>query len=148
MNSCPGKCPRFLRMVNYKRSTARQGRSPLYLTWDAVILTQAALLGPISFLSLNASLKLGTFLASLRRRSYLAVKSRAYKRPVVNYNAVLLFPPSQTTASLVSDVNHSFLTMATFETSLRPKYLQSCYFERFTSTRKLFLLLLYGPAGK
>lgn len=41
------------RMVNDKRSTARQGRSPLYLTWDAVILTQAALLGPRSFLSRN-----------------------------------------------------------------------------------------------
>lgn len=28
------------------------------------------------------------------------------------------------------------------------KYLQSCSFKRFTSTRKLFLLLLYGPAVK
>lgn len=58
LNSRPGKTSAFsFRTVNYKRSTARQGRSPLYLTWDAVILTRAALLGPISSLSPNADLK-------------------------------------------------------------------------------------------
>lgn len=105
LNSCPGKCPRFLRMVNYKRSTARQGRSPLYLTWDAVILTQAALLGPISSLSLNTSLKWGTFLTTPRRSSYLAAKSShtsccKFKR------AVVVFSPPQ--ATLFLDVSHSF----------------------------------------
>lgn len=95
-------------------------------------------------------MKRGTFLNSLRRNGYLAAKPRGYERPVVNYNAVLLFfSGPQTTARLCSDVNHSFLTMTTLETALRPKPIcKSCYFERFTSTRKLFLLLLYGPVGK
>lgn len=94
-------------------------------------------------------MKWGTFLTSLRCRSYLAAKSGAYKRPVVNYIALLLFfsPHKQQRVSS-SDVNHSFLTMTTFETALGPKYLQSCYFKRLTSARKLFSLVLYGPAGK
>lgn len=56
-------------------------------------------------------------------------------------------PPIKTTA-LSAVVNHSFLTMTTLEKSLRPEDLQPSYFQQSTSMRKLFLLLLYGPAGK
>lgn len=62
---------------------------------------------------------------TLFRRGGSLNENTKYKRPLVNFNAALflLTPHPQTTTALSAVVNHSFLTMTTLETSLRPKYL-------------------------